>query len=70
MSKAYVFGDDETGVRIVLTNTFVTCARCGQLVPMADVGMRRMRKERLEFRNQPRCCRCRHATKRKAEAEA
>jgi hypothetical protein len=61
MGKRYVYQDADSGLTLVLNNVYVQCSSCGQMVPMAEVGMRRMGKDRLEFRNQPRCGRCRHA---------
>ncbi|MCU0936437.1 MAG: hypothetical protein MUF66_10295 [Gammaproteobacteria bacterium] len=59
MGKRYVYQDTDSGLTLVFNNVFVQCSACGQTVPMAEVGMRRMGKTRMEFRNQPRCGKCR-----------
>lgn len=64
MGKRYVYEDADSGLKLVLSNVYVLCSGCGQMVPMAEVGIRRMGKDRLELRNQPRCGKCRHARRR------
>ena len=61
MGKRFVYEEPVSGVKLVLSNVFVLCSGCGQLVPMPEVGMRRMGTGRLEFRNQPRCNKCRRS---------